>query len=219
MTLHHLVREPKIKLEKNPLLLLLHGYGSNEEDLFSFANEFLSEYYVISARAPYDLYFDKLSTGSGSYAWYAINFDADENKFSDITQAQNSRDLIANFIDELIVNYPIDKENVTLIGFSQGCILSYAVGVSYPEKVQRVVAMSGYFNEEIAKENYTKNNFDKLKIFASHGTVDQVVPVEWARKAQPTLSALGIDITYKEYPIGHGISPQNFFDFKEWLEK
>ena len=212
LSLHHLVREPKIKLDKNPLLLLLHGYGSNEEDLFSFAAELPEEYYVISARAPYDMMY-------GSYALYAINFDADENKFSDIEQAKTSRDLISNFIDELHANYAIDSENVTLIGFSQGCILSYAVAVSYPEKVKRVVAMSGYFNAEIATENFKENDFSNLKIFASHGSVDQVVPVDWARKAEPTLKQLGIDIVYKEYPIGHGVSPQNFYDFKNWLQQ
>jgi phospholipase/carboxylesterase len=212
MTLHHLVREPKIKLDKNPLLLLLHGYGSNEEDLFSFATELPDEYYVVSARAPYDMMY-------GSYAWYAINFDADENKFSDIKQAKESRDLIANFIDELVATYAIDASDVTLIGFSQGCILSYAIAVSYPEKVQRVVAMSGYFNAEIAKPNFEQNDFSNLKIFASHGTVDQVVPVDWARKAAPLLKELGIDIVYKEYPVGHGVAPQNFFDFKNWLNQ
>ena len=212
MKLHHLVKEPKIKLEKNPVLLLLHGYGSNEEDLFSFASELPEQYYVISARAPYNMQ-------HGSYAWYAIDFDADEKKFSDLNQARISRDLIADFIDELIVNYPIDANNVTLIGFSQGCILSYAVGLSYPEKVKRIVAMSGYFNTEIAKEDFEKNDFSKVKIFASHGTVDQVVPVDWARKAKPVLDSLGIENVYKEYPTGHGISPSNFFDFKKWLEK
>ncbi|WP_298115041.1 alpha/beta fold hydrolase [Flavobacterium sp.] len=212
MTLHHLVREPKIKLDKNPLLLLLHGYGSNEEDLFSFASELPEEYYVISARAPYDMMY-------GSYAWYAINFDADENKFSDIGQAQTSRDLIANFIDEVVSSYAIDANKVTLIGFSQGCILSYAVAVSYPEKVQRVVAMSGYFNEEIATENFKDNDLSKLKIFASHGSVDQVVPVDWARNSIPKIKDLGVEIVYKEYPIGHGVSPQNFYDFKNWLQE
>lgn len=212
MTLHHLVRAPKIILDKNPLLLLLHGYGSNEEDLFSFASELPEEYYVISARAPFDM-------GFGSYAWYAINFDADENKFSDIPQAQQSRDLIASFIDELIANYPIDSSNVTLIGFSQGTILSYAIALSYPEKIQRVVAMSGYLNTEIVKPNFENNNFSNLKIFASHGTVDQVVPVDWARKAAPALTQLGIEIVYKEYPVGHGVAPQNFYDFKNWLQQ
>ncbi|MFN3754836.1 alpha/beta hydrolase [Flavobacterium sp.] len=212
LSLHHLVREPKDKKDKNPLLLLLHGYGSNEEDLFSFAGELPEEYYVVSARAPFDMTF-------GSYAWYAINFDADENKFSDIGQARASRDIIAGFIDELTANYPIDADNVTLIGFSQGCILSYAVALSYPEKVQRVVAMSGYFNPEIAVDDYTENDLSKLKIFASHGTVDQVIPVEWARKSIPMLQVLGIDVIFKEYMVGHGVAPQNFFDFKHWLSQ
>jgi len=212
LSLHHLVREPKIKLEKNPLLLLLHGYGSNEEDLFSFASELPDEYYVISARAPYDLMY-------GSHAWYAINFDANENKFSDLDQARSSRDLIANFIDELVQHYPIDPNHITLIGFSQGSILSYAIAASYPEKVQRVVAMSGYFNPEIAKDNYESNDFSNLKIFASHGTVDQVIPVDWARKAKPVLDTLGIANAYKEYPVGHGVAPQNFYDFKNWLQE
>ena len=211
LSLHYLIREPEIKKDHNPLLLLLHGYGSNEEDLFSFASELPEEYYVVSARAPYDLMY-------GSYAWYAINFDADENKFSDIEQAKQSRDIIANFITELQATYPIDKENVTLVGFSQGSILSYAIALSYPQKVQRVAALSGYLNTDMAIADYASNDFTNLKIFASHGTVDQVIPVDWARKVQPAMQALGINITYKEYPVGHGVAPQNFFDLKNWLQ-
>jgi phospholipase/carboxylesterase len=211
LSLEYKIREPKIKLDKNPLILLLHGYGSNEEDLFSFATELPEEYYIISARAPYDLQY-------GSYAWYAINFDADQNKFSDHEQAKVSRDIIAGFIDELVANYPIDATQIALVGFSQGSILSYAVALSYPEKVQKVVAMSGYLNLEIVAEDYLKNNFTNLKIFASHGTVDQVIPVEWARKTPAILENLGINLTYKEYPVGHGVAPQNFYDFKNWLE-
>lgn len=210
LSLEFKIREPKVKLDKNPLLLLLHGYGSNEADLFSFAEELPENYYIISARAPYDMQY-------GSYAWYAINFDADQNKFSDNEQAKTSRDLIAKFIDELLQAYPVDANNVSLIGFSQGSILSYAVALSYPEKVQKVVAMSGYLNLDIVTEDYLKNTFNNLKIFASHGTVDQVIPVEWARKTPAILENLGIAVTYKEYPVGHGVAPQNFYDFKNWL--
>jgi phospholipase/carboxylesterase len=211
MELEYLIKTPKVVKEKNPLLLLLHGYGSNEADLFSFASELPEEYFIIAARAPYDLMY-------GSYAWYAINFDADENKFSDLNQARESRDLIARFIDEVVAKYPIDTTNVTLVGFSQGTILSYAVALSYPEKISKVVALSGYLNTEIAAEGFEKKDVSHIKIFASHGTVDQVIPVEWARKAPEYLQHLGIDIQFKEYPIGHGVSPQNFFDFKKWLE-
>ncbi|MFV5689301.1 alpha/beta hydrolase [Flavobacterium sp. ZT3R25] len=210
LSLEYKIREPKIKLDKNPLLLLLHGYGSNEEDLFSFAIELPDEYYIISARAPYNMQY-------GAYAWYAINFDADENKFSDHEQAKVSRDLIAQFIDELIETYPIDSKSVTLVGFSQGSILSYAIALSHPDKVQRVIALSGYVSEPILEENYLRNDLTKLKIFHSHGTADQVIPVEWARKTKPFLDKLGIKSTYKEYPVGHGVAPQNFYDFKNWL--
>lgn len=212
MNLHYLIQEPKVKHDKNSLILLLHGYGSNEEDLFSFASELPNDSYVISVRAPYDLQ-------PYGHAWYAIHFDADENKFSDNVQAKQSVELIAGFIDEIVKQYPIDAKNVTLIGFSQGAILSYATALTYPEKVSKVVALSGYFNQEIMPEVIDTNAISHLKFFVSHGSVDQVIPVDWARKAKPALENLGLEVEYHEYPVGHGVAPQNFFDFKNWLQR
>ena len=210
MNLHYLIQEPKTIKDQNPLLILLHGYGSNEEDLFSFATELPDDCYVISVRAPYDLQ-------PYGHAWYAIHFDADENKFSDNAQAKESVELIASFIDEIVKQYAIDTKNVTLIGFSQGAILSYATALTYPEKIAKVVALSGYFNQEILPEIIDTKAISHLKFFVSHGSVDQVIPVEWARKAKPALENLGLEVAYHEYPIGHGVAPQNFFDFKNWL--
>ncbi|MXN90587.1 phospholipase [Flavobacterium sp. Sd200] len=208
LSLYHLVREPKVKQDKSPLLLLLHGYGSNEEDLFGFASQLPDEYLIISARAPYSL-------PPYGHAWYAINFDADMNKFTDNVQAAQSRDLIAKFIDEVAETYPVDKDNITLIGFSQGAILSYSVALSYPEKVSRVVALSGYLNMDIVQEAQTPN----VKFFISHGTQDQVIPVEWARQAPVYLKEHGLQAEYHEYPVGHGVAPQNFYDLLSWLNK
>jgi phospholipase/carboxylesterase len=212
MQLHYLIREPKKISDKNPLLLLLHGYGSNEEDLFSFANELPQDHYVISVRAPYNLQ-------PYGHAWYAIHFDADENKFSDNEQAKESVQLVAQFIDEMTQKYPIDIQNVCLIGFSQGAILSYATALSYPEKISKVIALSGYFNSDILVQEPNADRISHLKFFVSHGTADQVIPVEWARKAKPALEHLGLEVSYHEYPVGHGVAPQNFFDFKNWLEQ
>ena len=127
--------------------------------------------------------------------------------------------LISKFIDELIQNQPIDPKQVALLGFSQGTILSYSIALSYPEKVQRVVALSGYLNEEIIVDNYKNNDFSNLQMFVSHGSVDQVIPVDWAKKAPGILDALNIPNVYKEYPVGHGVHPQNFADLKNWLQK
>jgi len=210
MPLHYIVREPKKVLESNPAIVLLHGYGSNEEDLFSFAPELPEDYYIISVRAPHSLM-------HGSYAWFSINFDANATKFSDLGQARESRDLIVSFLEEITLKYPINKNNINLIGFSQGAILSYAIALSYPEKINKVIALSGYLNQEIIVEGFDKLDHSKLKMYVSHGTVDQVIPIDWANKAPAFLANRNIDVTYKEYPIGHGVSPQNFYDFKNWL--
>lgn len=210
LSIKYLIQEPKIKKEKNPLILLLHGYGSNEEDLFSFAPELPEDYYIVSAQAPYPV-------PPYGHAWYAIHFDADANKFSDDQQAIESRDLIVKFIDELTAKYAIDSNNINLVGFSQGAILSYAIALSYPEKINKVVALSGYFNAALMKEGFEQQDFSALRVFASHGTVDQVIPVDWARKTAPILDTLQIKHQYKEYPVGHGVHPLNFADFKRFL--
>ena len=211
LSLYHLVREPKVKKDKNPLLLLLHGYGSNEEDLFSFAEHLPEEYYIISARAPYTI-------PPYGNAWYAINFDADMNKFTDDKQAIESRELIVKFIDEVIAEYPIDSDDITLVGFSQGTILSYAIALTYPEKIKRVVALSGYLNLDITDKKSDEEIKD-LKLFISHGTVDQVIPIDWARKAPEYFKAMGVSPEYHEYPVGHGVTPQNFQDMLKFIQE
>ncbi|TRZ45338.1 alpha/beta hydrolase [Robertkochia solimangrovi] len=211
LSLTHLIREPEIEIENPPVLFLFHGYGSNEEDLFSFAGELPEELFIISVQAPYDL----MPYG---YAWYAIHFDATDGKWSDEKQAIVSRDSIVSFIDEACEAYQLDKEKISLLGFSQGSILSYAVALSYPGKIRNVIALSGYMNLNLIKsENLKQGNFQNLHIYASHGSADQVIPVEWARKTPEILKDLNIDYIYEEFPVGHGVAPQNFYSFNKWL--
>ena len=212
LSLEYLVRDPKISIENPPLLILLHGYGSNEQDLFSFAEELPDELLIISAQAP-------LPMGFGSYAWYTIHFDNTDGKFSDIPQAIKARDTIATFIDEIKQHYKVDTDKTFLLGFSQGTILSYAVALNYPEKIHYVIALSGYINEELLSTNLNADKYTNLDFFISHGSVDQVLPVDWGRKAKPFLDNLNIKNSYQEYPVGHGVAPQNFHAFKTWIEE
>ena len=211
LSLHHVIRESSLT-ENAPLLIMLHGYGSDENDLFSFANELPEELYIVSVRAPYQMQ-------PYGNAWYAINFDAEKGKWSDNEQAKASRDLISKFIDEATEVYPINKNNVSLLGFSQGAILSYAVALTYPEKVKNIVALSGYVNKAIFPEDIESRNYSNLDFYCSHGSVDQVIPVDWARQNAPFLNSLSIKHKYSEFPVGHGVAPQNFYEFKDWLSK
>ncbi|MGO3182030.1 MAG: alpha/beta hydrolase [Aequorivita sp.] len=210
LTLEHNYRAAKGSAAKAPVIIMLHGFGSDENDLFSFASELPEEYAIISLKAP-------IKMEPYGNAWYNIYFDDSQGKFSDDVQAIASRELVSKCIDEVIEKYKVDGENVTLLGFSQGTILSFAVALSYPEKVKNVIGLSGYINEEILKEGYKDNDFSKLSVYTSHGSVDQVIPVDWARKTKPFLKNLNIDCVYSEYPVGHGVAPQNFHELKNWL--
>ncbi len=211
LSLHHIIRKSSLT-ENAPLLIMMHGYGSDENDLFSFASELPKELFIISVRAPYPM------QPSGN-AWYAINFDADQGKWNDNEQARESRNLISMFIDEVIETYPINKSNISLLGFSQGSILSYAVALKYPEKIKNIIALSGYVNQDILPEDLNPKDYTHLDFYCSHGSVDQVIPVDWARQTTPFLSSLNIKHQYSEFPVGHGVAPQNFYELKDWLSK
>ena len=204
--LEYVVRKPKKIIENPPLLILLHGYGSNEQDLFSFSEELPDELIIISARAPYTM-------GNGSFAWYEINFDNNNDKFSDLEQARKSIGKIAQFIKEIKQKYSSELSKTFLLGFSQGAILSYAFSFLHPNKVNHVIALSGYINEELIPNN-SKDLDIKTSYYISHGLVDQMIPIDLARKSKIILNNLKLENSYNEYPIGHGVAPQNFYSFK-----
>ena len=205
-------RAPKNPQNPSPALILLHGYGSNEDDLFSFASELPEEYAIFSLRAP-------LPMQPYGYAWYSIYFDGDQDKFTDDQQALAAMETITSCIDTIKERFPVDPDRVCLVGFSQGCILSLAVGLSYPEKIRAIVGLSGYIHPPVIKEGIEQRDLSGLEIYSSHGTADMVIPVDWARKTKPYLEALGVPITYSEYPVGHGVAPQNFYEFRSWLKQ
>ena len=197
--------------ERPPAIIMLHGYGSDENDLFSFAQHIPDKYAVISFRAP-------LKLPPYGNAWYSINFDQQGGKFSNDKEAIEARDLVANCIIDAVNKYNLDPGGLSLLGFSQGCILSFAVALSYPGIIQKVIGLSGYVNRDIVKKGYEHHDHSGLKIYSSHGSVDQVIPVEWARETKPFFDRLGIPCHYSEFPVGHGVAPQNFQEFMSWLE-
>gem|GEM_PF-733289 len=120
-------------------------------------------------------------------------------------------------IEEACRVYDLDARNITLLGFSQGSILSMAVALSYPKKIRNVIALSGYLNKDIIKEGYESEHHSMTHFYISHGSSDQVIPVEWARQTPVILDSIDVKYRYEEFPVGHGVSPQNFYSFREWL--
>ncbi len=208
--LHYILREPLVEIKNPPVLFLLHGYGSNEQDLFSFAPHLPKELLIVSLQAP-------ISMGFGSYAWFEINFDAPSGLRNNIQQAKQALKQIENLIKKISIKHKVDAKKRFLLGFSQGAFLSYLYAFKNPDFIKNYVCLSGYLTEELLKDFAVKDRYPELDFFTSHGTQDQIIPIERAREIPKILDKYQVNYIFKEYPVGHGVSPQNFEDFKNWI--
>lgn len=209
--LHYLVREPKIKTSKPPLIILMHGIGSNEKDLFSFADKLPAKFIVVSARGPYML-------GPDSYAWYHADFSKAEPVIN-AAEAEKSRVAIIEFIAQLKQKYDFDETQVYLCGFSQGAIMAYSVGLTRPDKIKGIAVLSGRIQDEVKPLIKKSKTLQRLDVFITHGTQDKILNIHFARESNAYLSQLGIHATYKEYNDGHTINNEMFNDLLNWFGK
>lgn len=211
-SLTHLVREPGRGAQTAPpLLLLLHGIGSNEEDLFGLAPYMDERFLVVSARAPVVL-------GYGSYGWFNIEFTP-AGLVADIEQAKRTLLMLPGFIDELVETYGADARRVYLAGFSQGAMMGLALTLTRPDKVAGLVAMSGRLPEQVREHEPDREALAGKPILVTHGLYDPVLSVEQARSARDYLGSLPVELTYREYPMAHEVSMESLRDVTAWLKK
>lgn len=208
-SLTHLVRKPQTAA-RPPLLVLLHGIGSNEDDLFSFVPHLDDRFLIVSARAPYVM-------RAGMYAWFNIEFTPG-GMIPDLEQAEESRRLLTGFIDEAVEAYDADPGAVYLMGFSQGAMMSLSVALTRPDKISRVVAMSGRLPQHVIESAASPEALGKLEVFITHGVYDDVIQIENGRACRDELERLLVTVTYREYPMAHQVSMESLRDITLWLE-
>ena len=210
LVLKYKVRLPQNTTQNPPVIIMLHGVGSNENDMFGFAEQFPKKYFVISARAPFEL-------AEGSYAWFHVEFLGDKRIINE-TEAEKSRIILKQFINQVVERYKADASNITLLGFSQGAIMAYSVALTSPEKVKNIGVLGGRLLEEIKPLIKPSAKLKSLDIFLGHGLNDNVMPINFANKAFEYCIKLGCNIQFKKYPIEHTISQSEIDDFKNWLK-
>jgi phospholipase/carboxylesterase len=209
LSLFHLVRKPTMQEDRPPLLLLLHGIGSNERDLFDLSPYLDQRFLILSLRAPNPI-------GRDSYAWFQIDYRPQES-FINAAQAEASRQKLIYFINEAVMSYGADPERVYLMGFSQGAIMSASVALTRPDLIAGAVLMSGRIMPDIQSKIAPPEQLEGLPILVVHGTLDQVLPINNGRNSRDILSKLPVDLTYHEYPMGHTVSEESLADVTKWL--
>jgi phospholipase/carboxylesterase len=209
-SLTHLVREPRARTAgRPPLLLLLHGFGSNEADLLGLAPSLDGRHLIVSARAPVVL-------APGSYAWFRLDMTP-EGMVADLAQARRSLEMLPGFIDELVEAYGTDAGATYLAGFSQGAMMSLALMLTRPERVAGVAAMSGRLPAPLPGGGANRAALEGLPVIVTHGLYDPLLPVEGARETRRYLEGLPVRLTYREYPMAHEVSLESLRDVAAWL--
>lgn len=207
--LSYIKKEPKNITSDTPILVLLHGYGSNEEDLFSFTPDLPENWLVVSFRAPQN-------TPYGGFCWYDIDF-TNQDKFINVEQAEQSLDLILNQISIIKEEYGLENSSVHLCGFSQGGILSYALALRNPYLFKKVACLSTYPEQKILVDIKDKKELQHLQFFVSHGMEDVIIPIEWGKKGYELLYDLNLFFSFREYNSGHGINAKNYQDLMSFF--
>lgn len=197
--LQHLYAPAQQRTEQNPAVIMLHGRGADEHDLFGIKKYLDPRLGVYSLRAPYE--FDW-----GGYAWFELFDDGtvDEESFL------KSRNEILSFIST------VQTKQLFLLGFSMGAIMSYAIALTRPTLCKGILALSGFAPLQLERD-YKLKELNDLHIFISHGANDPVIPVASARKTKALLDTSNAHVTYKEYPFGHQIGEQCLADIHSWF--
>jgi phospholipase/carboxylesterase len=211
ISLAHLVRRPAQPAERPPLLVLLHGFGSNEHDLFSLAPALDDRFVVVSARGPH-------SRAPGGHSWYATTFTPG-GPLIDAVQAEGSRQRLIDFIGEACAAYGADPDRVFLMGFSQGAIMSASVALTRPDLVAGAVLMSGRILSEIRPLIAPAEQLTGLPLLVVHGAADAVLPIQNGRASRALLEALPVQLTYREYQMGHEVSQESLGGVAAWLRE
>jgi phospholipase/carboxylesterase len=217
LSLIHKVVNPDIdRSNPPPLLLILHGFGSNEEALISFVPQLDRRFFIVSIRAPIVL-------KSGSYSWFPMNLKKTGIPF-DLQEVENCRFLLLDFIDELIKTYTLNSHQIYLMGFSQGAIMSFSLALTKSNMFAGVVAMSGNIQQEVLQQMHNLNLVDTegligLPIFVAHGSADSMLPIQSGRNSRDLLKTLSVDLTYREYTMGHKVSDESIGEIGAWLTK
>jgi len=191
-------------------LVMLHGYGSNEADLYQFANELPRQYFPISLRGFYQVPF-------GGYGWYPLYINPGGSFTVNETEMKDALYRLKSVLDSLKRRWGF-KSPFTLMGFSQGSIMSYLLMSHFPAMFDKIVAFSGYIHEPLMSEP-APALAARLEVFASHGIYDDIIPVELARRISPWLSKRHIRHVYREYPAGHTVSAANWQDALDFLRR
>jgi phospholipase/carboxylesterase len=210
VNLIHTIYEPSAS-EPHPAILTLHGRGANAFDLLGLAPHLCNRrFLMICPQGPLET---PIGPGALGYAWYPMSMGGPP----DIEAILASRAKLQEFLDGCLQRYPIDTKKFVVLGFSQGGVMAYSLALANPERFSGLAVLSSWLPKELTPKLPINQAVQSLPTLVQHGSRDELIEVPRARDSVERLRALRVPLTYREYDMGHEITPRSLSDLSAWL--
>ena len=212
MELIHTIYEPS-GAGPHPTILTLHGRGANALDLLGLAPYICGgKFLMICPQGPLET---PIGPGASGYAWYPMSMGGPP----DVGAILSSREKLQHFLDACLKRYPIDAKKLVVLGFSQGGVIAYSLALSNPERFAGLAVLSSWLpGELIPKLSINNEAIQSLPTIVQHGSQDQMIEIQRAKDSVERLRVLRVPLTYRDYDMGHEITPRSLTDLSAWLE-
>jgi phospholipase/carboxylesterase len=198
-----------------PTIVAIHGFGANAMDLLGLAPILHGgEALVLCPQGPLGLA-DPQSRMLIGFAWFQIT----SGRPPDPLEFARATGMLEEWLDEAAKTYPIDKGHVVLVGFSQGGVLAYDLFLRQPDRFAGLVALSSWLPPEVAERATSGEALKGRPVLVMHGSADPMIPVERAHESRDRLLPLGVNVTYREFDMGHEIAPEALRALLEWFDE
>ena len=210
LPLNSLYRPAQADAAQPWLLVLMHGMGSNAQDLLGLAPYVPAHYHVLSLQAPCPM-------GQDAYAWFMFTVHADGSRTIDEVQEQRSRALVAQTVAAASAQLGVPPERVIVGGFSQGGIMSLSLLLTQPQCLSGICVWHSRLLRQALAAQVPAAQLQDRQVWLSHGTQDNVIPLSSAHAIRSHLQGLPVVLRYQEYPCAHTIHAQELHDSMQWL--
>lgn len=213
MELLHTIYEPAGE-GPHPTILTLHGWGANAMDLLGLAPHLAGgRFLLICPQGPVQT---PIGPGMVGYGWYPIVPGAGQPP--DMNAILAARQQLRDFLQAAEARYNIDRNKLLVLGFSQGGVMAYTMALSEPERFAALIALSTWLPSEVWEQVDHRTALKQLPTLIQHGSRDELVEVERARRSVEILREQRMPLTYREYEMGHEINGQSLSDLVQWLQ-
>jgi len=181
--------EPLSKEKPKQAIILCHGYGGDGKDISLLAinwQRFLPDAVFLCPNGP-----EICSINPAGFQWFDLEIEKEEVILEKSLAAEKKLTL---FLDQVLDNFQLEPNNLGLIGFSQGCMMSIQVGLKNKKEINCVI---GYSGKVINQKHLSENIHSKPKIFLMHGDNDTIVPPTHLLEAKEYFAKCGIKIKTK----------------------